>query len=159
MKTLIAGLLIFCLVSCKSSSHDAGDIPSFNFLLPDSVTQVNTSTIQKGRPTVLLYFSPDCEHCQAETSFIIRHMDSLRHVQFYFLTNDSIERIKVFKAVYKLDKYDNITVGWDNQFFFPRIFKGAMPPYSVLYDKDKKQQKIFQGDEEAEKLVQYANKL
>jgi len=157
MKKYIIISLVLLAIACRNSGGET--IPSFDFLLPDSTTRVNTAAIPKGDPIVLLYFSPDCEHCQHETETIIHHMDSLKQVRFYFITNDPPERIKIFNEVYKLGKYTNITLGWDNQFFFPRHFKGAAPPYLVLYDRQKRMQGAFKGGLEAGQMIEFVNKL
>lgn len=158
MRMLIAICLCFFAIACRNSGGGE-TLPSFDFLLPDSTTHINTNAIPTGNPIALLYFSPDCEHCQHETETIIHHMDSLKHVHFYFITNDPPERIKIFKEVYNLDKYANITLWWDNQFFFPRHFKGASPPYLVLYDRQKRMQGAFEGGLEASEMVVFVNKL
>jgi len=158
MKKHIVIAITLLAIACRNSGGGE-TIPPFDFLLSDSTTRFNTAAIPQGSPIVLLYFSPDCEHCQHETETIIHHMDSLKQVRFYFITNDPPDRIKVFSEVYKLDKYANITLGWDNQFFFPRHFKGAAPPYLVLYDKQKRMQGAFEGGLEASKMIEFVNKL
>jgi thiol-disulfide isomerase/thioredoxin len=153
-------IFLLLLLGCRNNTGTrGGSLPPFDLLLPDSLTHINTGEIKSGRPIALLYFSPDCEHCQQETKSIIEHMDSLRDVNFYFITNDSIQRIKVFSAVYQLQKYPNITLGWDNQFLFLRHFKGAVPPYMVLYDRNLQQLGIFSGQTEANKIIGIINRL
>jgi len=81
MKKSISAILIFLALSCRNNTGEGETIPSFDFLLSDSITRVNTATIPEGTPIALLYFSPDCEHCQHETETIIHHMDSLKQVR------------------------------------------------------------------------------
>jgi hypothetical protein len=134
-----------------------GKLPSVELLLLDSLTHVNTGDVKEGKPVALLYFSPDCEHCQNETRSILDHMDSLREVKFYFITNDSLDKLRIFRSIFRLDKYSNITLGWDNQFLFPRQFKGAYPPYLALYDRQLKQVGVFNGEVEASKIIALIN--
>jgi thiol-disulfide isomerase/thioredoxin len=145
-------------LSCRGKTGGSiGSLPSFDLLLSDGLTHLNTSEIKAGKPVALLYFSPDCEHCQQETTSILHHMDSLRDVQFYFITNDSLDRAKTFRSVFQLDKYSNIILAWDNQFLFPRHFKGAFPPYLVLYDRQLRQLGAFDGEMEVSKLIALIN--
>jgi len=108
-------LIICCIltaIGCQGrKGADIGQLPSIDLLLPDSLTHINTKDVREGRPVALLYFSPDCEHCQNEITSILHNMDSLNNVLFYFITNDSLDRIRVFKSTYLLNKYSNITVG------------------------------------------------
>src|SRR5579859_4295090 len=109
MKKAISIVFISLFVACTAHPKAGELFPSFDILLTDSVTRLNTATIKEGDPIVLLYFSPDCEHCQKETESILRHMPAMKEVRFYFVTNDPFDRLKVFQGYYKLDRYPNIT--------------------------------------------------
>ena len=50
-------------------------IPEFSILLADS-THFTNKNIQKGRPTVIVYFSPECSHCQADAKNLMEKLDS-----------------------------------------------------------------------------------
>jgi len=158
MKPTIIITLIVLLASCKSQPKGE-PLPSFNILLPDSATRLNTASIKEGNPIVLLYFSPDCEHCQKETEAILQNMASLKKAQFYFVTNDPLDRLRTFNGYYKLDRYPNITLGRDEQFFLLRYFKGAYPPYLVLYDREKRQRAAYQGDTPVDTIISLVNHL
>ncbi|OQP54315.1 hypothetical protein A4H97_22795 [Niastella yeongjuensis] len=134
-------------------------LPPFHLLLLDSVTDLNTNDIPKGRPSVLVFFSPDCDHCQKQTESMLAHMDSLSAVNFYFITIDPFDRMQVFNSVYKLERYPNITVGKDYTFFFPYHYKGAQPPYNAIYDAHKRLVTILPQETNARELLSYLNKL
>jgi len=149
---------ILSAIGCQDKKGaDIGHLPSLDLLLSDSLTHINTMDVKGGNPVVLLYFSPDCDHCQKETKSILHHMDSLNNVKFYFITNDSLDRIRIFRSAFHLDKYSNITVGWDNQYLFLRQFKDAAPPYLVIYDSKLRQIGILNGEVEADKIVTLIN--
>jgi len=155
-------LIISCmslLGRCTYHSKGGESFPSFNILLADSTTRLNTDTIKEGSPIVLLYFSPDCEHCQKETEQILHHMDSLKEARFYFVTNDPFDRLRTFKGYYKLDRFPNVTLGRDEDFFLLRHFKGAYPPYLVLYDRQKRQRAAYQGDTPVDTIISFVNNL
>jgi len=158
MKALII-IAMLGLSTWGCSTRGGETLPSFDLLLSDSTTTLHTADIREGNPIALLFFSPDCEHCQHETETIIHHMDSLKGVRFFFITNDPLDRLKMFDHVYKLNKYSNITLAWDNQFLFPRHFKGAYPPYLVIYDRDRRMRGAFEGGLEANKMIQFVNSL
>jgi len=146
-------------VFCTSGSKGGAPFPIFDILLADSTTRLNTATIKEGAPLVLLYFSPDCQHCQKETESIIQHMPALQEARFYFVTNDPFDRLKIFKGYYKLDQFPNITLGRDEQFFLLRYFKGVSPPYLVLYDRQKRQRAAYEGDTPVDTIISFVNHL
>jgi hypothetical protein len=152
-------LLLFFAAGC--GRHPAGGeiLPSFNVLLADSTTQLNMGKVATGSPIVLLYFSPDCEHCQKETEEILHHMDALKQARFYFVTNDPFDRLQIFYKYYKLRQYPNVVLGRDDQFFLLRHFKGAYPPYIVVYDRDKRQRAAWQGDTPIDTIISRVNNL
>jgi len=127
-------------------------------LLADSSTRFSTASIKEGHPIVLMYFSPDCEHCQKETEVILKNMHALENAQFYFVTNDPLDRLKAFIGYYKVSKYSNITLGRDDQFFLLKYFKGAPPPYLVLYDRHKRQRAAFQGEMPIDTIISFITK-
>jgi len=159
MNKFTAFAIFLLLAACQSRKRSTEVFPSFDILLSDSTTHINTGLIEKGRPTVLLYFSPDCEHCQKETEDIIKHMDLLKMARFYFVTCDPFDRLKAFIGHYRLDKYNNITIGRDEQFYLVRHFKGIAPPYLMLYDKEKKQRASYQGNIVIDTLISLVNNL
>lgn len=152
-------MFIGILAACTSQPKGGETFPSFDMLLADSVTRLNTATIEVGGPIVLLYFSPDCEHCQKETEAILGHMAVMKETRFLFVTNDPFDKLKAFKGYYKLDRYPNIILGRDEQFFLLRHFKGAYPPYLVLYDRQKQQRATYQGDTPVDTIISFVNHL
>src|SRR5438034_207081 len=71
-------------------------MPAIQILLQDSTTIFNTYSIPKGTPTVLVFFSPDCEHCQKMIGEIVEKMDSMRQANFIFLTPMPLSLLRPF---------------------------------------------------------------
>lgn len=120
-------------------------LPAFNILLLDSSTVFNTYNVPQGKPTVLMFFSPDCDHCEMQTDSILKHMDAMKNVNFYLFTPLSLAQTRVFYNKLGLKKYPNITVGQDSQFFFPAFYGTSYVPYIVVYDRNKKLVKGWEG--------------
>ncbi len=153
--TLLVLIVLSCLISCRPKP----DMPSFNLLLSDSVSTLNTNNIPTGKTSILVLFSPDCEHCQKETSDILLKMDSLKEVSFYFITIDPMDRMRVFNAYYHLKKYPNITVAQDYSYSTLKYFTGVAPPSSFIYDKYKRLRGVFKGATSASQLIDFINKM
>ncbi|MHA4811792.1 TlpA family protein disulfide reductase [Flavitalea flava] len=159
MKKILIFCLIFSMVKCKPSIKGGEILPSFNLLLVDSVTKFNTTSIPEGKPFAILYFSPDCEHCQEVTEGILKKIDSLKNVHFYFITNDPFDRLQVYNKMYKLYLFPNITLARDYNFFILRNFKEATIPYLVIYDKNKRIRATFSGGASGSQIIDYIKQL
>ena len=158
MKKLTFIIVIIFAIACHHGRKES-HLPFFNLLLPDSTTRFNTAMIPEGKTTILLYFSPDCEHCQHETEGILHAMDSLKEIRFYFITTDSLNRMTVFYNFYQLYRYPNITVGQDYTSSFRRRFNSPAQHYLVIYDQHKRQKGVFEGATSVSQIIEFVNKL
>ena len=111
-------------------------MPSFKLILMDSVNQLNTDSIHKGKPTVFFLFSPECPFCIALTKEIISE-PKLSTIKFYLLSPFPFQEIKAYSKKYHLERYSNITVGHDPQYFFSNHLKVKGVPFLAVYDNDK----------------------
>ena len=134
MKHKLIFLLPLFLLCCYSKREK---LPVLNLLLIDSVTIFNTKNIPNGKPVLFMYFSPDCEHCQAETDSLLKNDSFLKQAICYFITIDPIERLRVFSTYYHISNYPNIVLAKDYQFAFYNFFKPASTPFFIVYDKHK----------------------
>lgn len=135
-------------------------LPVFNILLVDSVTVLNTYNIEKGKPTALMFFDPDCKHCKATTKQLIEKIDSIKNIQFYLLSaRHDMSMIRNFYEHYHLADYPNILgVGMDTEFFFFSFYKVKFVPDIALYDENKKLIKLFEGSVEVKDLYELTHK-
>lgn len=121
-------------------------LPAFEILLHDSSSVFNTYDIPKGKPTILMYFSPDCDHCEQMAADILKNMDELGKVQIYMITPMSLSVLQKFYQKLELSKYKNIVAGKDHQFFFTDFYQAKYVPYIVIYDKHKQVLATWDGD-------------
>lgn len=131
-------------------------MPSFNLLLMDSTSLLNTSAIPTGNPTVFLLFSPSCHYCRAQTQDIIDEIKSLTNIRFYIFSSFSFDQVKSYNEHYQLNKYKNITVGQDYGSYFENYFKAPGVPYMAIYSKDKRLKQVFVGKVEINEIKQIA---
>lgn len=153
MKKILIIILAASLSGCFFRHKENKDFPSFNFLLKDSITVFNSKQIPGDKPFVLIYFSPDCRECQKETKEILDHMEAFKNVNFYFLTNDPLDRLKVFDKYYSIYNYKNIVLGWDHEFAYIKYFKPTGTPFSILFNRDRKIIAVFSGEVKSEILI------
>ncbi len=133
-------------------------LPAFNIRMMDSVTIFNTFNIPYGKKTLIVFFSPDCKHCQRTVKALTRGMDSISNVQIYMITPmHSMTELRTFYDKYHLGDYKNIVMaGRDYEFFFGTFYGISVVPDLALYDEHKKIIKLFQGETTASDIYPYS---
>lgn len=159
MKKISIIILSIVLLSCHrnyrppiKTGFEGQTLPSFNLLLSDSSTHLNTGDIPKGQPIVMLFLSPQCPYCRAELTGILKNISSFNGVKFYVFTNWPFTQFKSFYTTYELSKYKNIVAGQDYTNFFLTHFSAMGVPYTAIYNKNKKLSKAFMGIMPAEQI-------
>ncbi len=145
MKQIVIIALSIDLLSCHNRNDrpalptglEGKPLPSFDVLLSDSSTRLNTANIPKGKPIVLLYLSPECPYCRAELASILKNMPALRDTRFYIFTNWPFQQFKTFYTHYQLNKYENIVAGQDYANAFSTHYPLQAVPFTAFYDKNK----------------------
>jgi thiol-disulfide isomerase/thioredoxin len=151
MKPMFLLAFICCLFSCnlkwgKTNTAGISTLPSFDMLLMDRSTIVHSKEIPSGKPIIVIYFRPDCPHCNEETKLFINNIQSFKDVRFYYLTSASFEDIKGFYEHYNLNQYQNITIGKDYEHSFFEAFNPHSVPYMAINDGKKNLVKVYHGE-------------
>jgi len=158
-------LLFFLVISSVASSFAQSkdyDIPPFQrfptfppiqILLSDSTTVYTKAEIPTGKPTLFIIFSPDCSHCQDETTQMVAHMDELKDVQIIMITYHPLSQMKDFVATYGLEKYPNIVVGKDVQYVTATFYSIRNIPCMALYNKEGKLIEKLEGTHPIEEVI------
>jgi thiol-disulfide isomerase/thioredoxin len=162
MRLTIVILSVSICIGCfnattKKNALEGQKMPSFNILLMDSTSQINTGLIPEGKPIVFYFFSPDCPFCKKQTMEIVDNIEHLKGVYFYFLSFYSFDQIKEYYDKYKLKRFSNIMVGQDYEFFFGTYFKGKSAPYLAIYNENKILKHVFVGVMNVKKIKELTN--
>ena len=88
-------------------------IPIFTIIKAPDSTKFTKDDLKKKKETILIMFSPDCEHCQHETKELLAHFDPFKDVQIVMATPLDYVHVKKFYEDYKIADYPNITIGND----------------------------------------------
>jgi hypothetical protein len=142
---------LFLNFSCKGKRGPL--LPTFNLQMIDSTTIMSSSEIPAGHPFVLVYFSPDCSHCQEVTSEILSKMESLKQLKFYFITIDPFDRLRVFNDYYKIKLYPIIVLGRDYSFAFVNELRPSGTPCIFIYDSKKRLKAFYNGGATVSEIV------
>lgn len=129
-------------------------VPPFNITrVPDS-TRFTKDDLQKKRATLIMIFSPDCEHCQYETRQLIAHIDLFKKVQIIMTTPLEYYYVNKFYEDYEIAKYPNIIIGRDHGYFLGTFYKVRSFPSLFLYNKKGEFVQAFDGSVPVEKIAE-----
>jgi thiol-disulfide isomerase/thioredoxin len=144
MRTLFAILMILFVGAAHAQSANDNDtippykktnkIPEFAILKPDS-TWFTNKQLPENKPTVIIYFSPDCGHCQMTAQEFVKDMDKLKNTELVWVSYHTPAEIKTFAETYKLNQFSNVVLGRDPNYKIPVFFKIQFTPFMAVYDK------------------------
>lgn len=159
MKYWILSLITIFVVSATYSQVDT--VPPFKKnpgLPPIQLIQADNSVLnkdglKKNKETMVMYFSPDCDHCKHQMEDMIKNMDKLKKYQIIMATHRPLEEMKTFYKKYEVSKYENIRMGQDSKYLLPPYFRMGSLPFMVLYDAKNNLIANFEGNVAIEKIV------
>jgi thiol-disulfide isomerase/thioredoxin len=109
-------------------------LPFFKIMQTDS-SLFYKSDLKKRTSTVIVYFSPDCEHCQKFTELLTKKIDEFKKTQFVMVSPFPMTKIKEFYDQYHIKDYSSIIMGHDALYFFGTYFHARFIPFVAAYDK------------------------
>ncbi len=108
-------------------------IPSAKLVKTDGTNVIFRNLLQKTKPTVILLFSPECDHCQEQTKEIVSHIEELSKVNFILVSNKPVAMLQKFAKKYGTNKCKNITLVQDATNQLCRYYDvGGYPSLLVL---------------------------
>jgi thiol-disulfide isomerase/thioredoxin len=128
-------------------------VPEFHLLRADSTTYVTKEDLKKHRPVLIMYFSPECDHCKHQTEFILADYEKFRNIEIVMATYQPFSEMKDFIDHYKLADYPNFKVGRDEKFFMAPFYKITSLPFLALYDKNGDLISTFEGTHPADTIL------
>ena len=138
--------LICCLILNLTSCSQTGDMPQFK------ITQANgkifkASDLKTGKPTLLIYFSPECDHCQVFMKEFFKNANAFTSANILMITFLPADRVVTFVKDYPVGKYQNIIAGTEGMGFLVRDHLGIQNmPFAALYDKRNKLLNKYERD-------------
>ena len=147
-------LLSLIIYSAAFSQQKKTTIAPFKITLIDGKTYT-ANQLKKNTPTVLIYFSPDCDHCKNFTSELLKHKDALKDKQIVMVTYLPVAEIKPFDSLYHISSMPNFKIGTEGYTFIVRKYYDVQRfPFIVLYDKQMKLIKTLSPTDKPEVLAE-----
>ena len=163
MKKLFSlfSLLLVAGYTFGQPKQDIENIPPFHILTTDS-TWCTPAGLRKHKPVMIIYFSPDCGHCQRlmkEMKPKLGQFGDTQIVMITYIQPTMLKAIKVFYHDFNLVKYPNVTVGTEGYtFIVQQYYQLKKTPYIAIYNRQGKLIKAFENTPPVDELINTAKK-
>jgi thiol-disulfide isomerase/thioredoxin len=129
-------------------------IPPFKLLKVDSTGYYSKEDLKKNKYTLIMFFSPTCDHCKHQTQDILSDNQDFKDVEIVMATYQPFEEMKEFYSYYRIADHPNIKLGRDEKYTLPSFYKNMQSlPYLALYDKKGNLITTFQGNQKTVTLM------
>lgn len=168
MKNLLKYLIVIVLISAaawlvtrtwqsyQAKKEAAERVQNLQHICFESLTglQICVDEFDRQKPTVIIYFHPECEHCQYEASEIGKQAEQFEKANMILITPDnSTKRVEAFATKYHLWGVDNLVVLLDHKNNFKNHFGTAVIPSIFIYGADHKLLKVYKGETKMEAII------
>jgi thiol-disulfide isomerase/thioredoxin len=142
-----------------SASAQSGTMPSFQMELTNG--KIFTSNqLQKNKPVLLIYYAPDCEHCQALITQILKQYESFKKLEIVLVTFEPLSYAGAFEKNYKINSHPNIISGVEYPtFYFKNLYNLQNTPFTALFDRHRKLVISYRKQTPVDDLIKYIHTL
>lgn len=110
------------------------------------------STKELKGDNILIFFQPDCRHCQIEAISIQQRLDDFKDYTLYFISSGSMEAITAFAETFDLDDKKNVRFSSVDAASVLNHYGPIQTPSVYIYS-DGKLKKSFNGQTEIENIL------
>jgi thioredoxin-related protein len=128
-------------------------IPSFKLTNIADSSVFTKDNLKKKKATVMMVFSPDCEHCQEETKQLTANIKLFKKAQIIMISPLEFSYMRKFYNEYKIADYPTITMGRDPIYFFGTFYQVRSFPSIFVYNKKGNFVKAFTGSTPVEEIA------
>ncbi|MEP7107091.1 MAG: TlpA disulfide reductase family protein [Ferruginibacter sp.] len=154
MKKIIFLLVLTCNTICLFAQNDSSDnyvkrfvsIPAIKInIVPDSTVFTNQN-LRKNEPFILMFFNPDCDHCQKEIKELMAYKEELKGIQILMVSPAPYPAIKDFYEAFGLSSMPDVRIGQDINYKLGSIYQLKTYPSTFVYDNRGILAKAFVGN-------------
>jgi len=128
-------------------------VPPFNILKVDSATWLTRDDLRKNHRTLIMFFSPECEHCKHQTEDILAASGQFKDIEIVMATYQPFSEMKEFYQYYRIADHPNIKMGRDEKYFFGPFYNIHNLPFLGLYDKKGNLITTFEGNQKVSTIM------
>src|SRR4030095_12540774 len=90
-----ASIFCFSAILLFPSKVSSQTIPPFKMTLSNNKI-FNSADLPRGKPLVLIYFDPDCDHCQKLVTELVKKMNSFKKAEIVLITFKPVTEVAAF---------------------------------------------------------------
>jgi thioredoxin-related protein len=138
VKSFLVSPLFFWLIFCSSPDlwAQSNKVPPFR-MTQSNGKLFNATNLPYGKPILLIYFSPDCDHCQVMMKEWFKKANDFKKASVVMMSFLPVDKMVSFEKSFKTNQYPNIIVGTEGlSFFVKNYYRIADMPFTALYDKN-----------------------
>jgi len=155
------GLILFGNTQAQSPTTTAPEapymknpgIPPFKLLEVDSVHFITKDDIKKNRKVLLMFFSPECEHCKHQMQDILADFSKFKDIEIVMATFQPFEQMQSFYSYFRIADHPNILMGRDEKYLLPPYYRMQSLPFLALYDKKGQFIMKFEGNQKVDTIL------
>lgn len=103
----------------------------------------NEKVLINNRPTLIMFFDPDCHDCDIMTKRILKYYSEFSSLNILMISEAEIANVNEFVKNYNLSKFSNITILLDREEIMYKDYGINSVPSFVLYNSDLKLEQII----------------
>lgn len=132
MKKLLCAITLLIAVACNAQPPV---MPPYRILKLNN-TYSTPADLSKNKPVMLIYFAPDCAHCQKLIYDMKPKMSAFKDIQVVMITFTDIRMVRVFDHDFGISNYPNFTIGTEGYGgAVQKYYQIRSTPYIAIYNK------------------------
>ena len=132
---LIGILFWFVIPTVAQTTKTPTTIPPFKILQTNGKF-FQASELDKTKPVVLIYFAPDCPHCQVLMEGLFKNINTFKKTQVVLITFKPISELQLFERQFNIPAYPNVKTGTEGNTFFLRYYYNlSQTPFTAVFNK------------------------
>ena len=128
-------------------------IPPFKLLEVTAFTLSTKDDIKKNHKVLLIFFSPECEHCKHQMRDILADFSKFKDIEIVMATFQPFDEMKTFYKYFRIADHPNIMMGRDEKYMLPPFYRMQSLPFLALYDKKGQFITHFEGNQKVDTIL------
>lgn len=111
-------------------------VPAFRMVL-SSGKLFHASSLPQGKPIIVIYFSPECDHCHVLMKEWFKRSGDFSKASVAMITFLPVSSVSLFEREYNTKQHSNIIAGTEGTTFLVRNYYKVLDlPFVALHDKN-----------------------
>lgn len=151
------GMLVYGIFHRIGQSRDEFEriktFPRFNSYYIDG-RDFNTDRIKEG-PVLIVFFHPECEHCQYQIGELSKLLPDLPGLNTLFVSHAPVDIVKKFVDDYGIKDSEFSAILSDQSLDVRELFNVNKVPATILYNSQLELVKRYDGEVRIETIMRY----